>query len=84
MGYPNVTIFTNYMRLIQITFFVVFAATLYLLFDLYKQLETVKRTNEIQDKLVFNLIRASIKQNNILLRGVLKYKNKNDTDHDDF
>jgi hypothetical protein len=72
------------MRLIQITFFVVFAATLYLLFDLYKQLETVKRTNEIQDKLVFNLIRASIKQNNILLRGVLKYKNKNETDHDDF
>jgi hypothetical protein len=72
------------MRLIQITFFVVFADTLYLLFDLYKQLETVKRTNEIQDKLVFNLIRASIKQNNILLRGVLKYKNKNDTDHDDF
>jgi hypothetical protein len=72
------------MRLIQITFFVVFAATLYLLFDLYIQLETVKRTNEIQDKLVFNLIRASIKQNNILLRGVLKYKNKNDTDNDDF
>ena len=72
------------MRLIQITFFVVFAATLYLLFDLYKQLETVKRTNEIQDKLVFNLIRASIKKNNILLRGVLKYKNKNETDHDDF
>ena len=71
-------------KLVQITFFIVFIATLYLLYDLHKQLENVKKSNEEQDKVVFNLIRASINQNNLLLRGVLKYKNVTVSENDDF
>jgi hypothetical protein len=63
------------LRVFQVTFFLIFAVSLYIIFDLYKELEIIKRSNIEQDKLVFNLIRASLKQNNLLLNGVIKYKN---------
>jgi len=75
---------TLMIRLLHITFFVLFFATLYLLYDLYTQLQNVKKTNEAQDKLVFKLIKATINTNNLLLRGVLKYKNDSDKENDDF
>jgi len=56
----------------------------YIIFDLYKELELTKRSKIEQDKLVFNLIRASLKQNNLLLNGVIKYKNfENNIDQND-
>jgi len=72
------------LRVFQVTFFLLFAVSLYIIFDLYKELELTKRSNIEQDKLVFNLIRASLKQNNLLLNGVIKYKNfENNIDQND-
>ena len=72
------------LRVFQVTFFLLFAVSLYIIFDLYKELELTKRSNIEQDKLVFNLIRASLKQNNFLLNGVIKYKNfENNIDQND-
>ncbi len=72
------------LRVFQVTFFLLFAVSLYIIFDLYKELELTKRSNIEQDKLVFNLIKASLKQNNLLLNGVIKYKNfENNIDQND-
>ena len=72
------------LRVFQVTFFLIFAVSLYIIFDLYKELELIKRSNIEQDKLVFNPIRASLKKNNLLLNGVIKYKNfENNLDQND-